>query len=100
MTADSASVLGARLVKVYKTRRRLDMYLYVDHREDLDRVPEGLLERFGRPELALTLSLDPGRRLARANAVDVLSQIDASGYYLQMPPADGSVDAEVRDAAD
>ena len=40
-----------RLVKVYKTRRKPDMYLYVDFAEDLGRVPESLLEQFGVPEL-------------------------------------------------
>ena len=71
------------------------MYLYVDHREDLARVPEGLLERFGSPELALTLTLTASRKLARADAGEVLKQITAEGYYLQMPPTDGGVDAEI-----
>jgi uncharacterized protein YcgL (UPF0745 family) len=87
--------IKTRLVKVYKTRRKLDMYLYVDHREDLERVPEDLLERFGRPELAMSLSLHPGRKLARADAREVLAQIRSNGYYLQMPPADGGIDAEI-----
>ena len=79
-----------RLVKVYKTRRTLDMYLYVDFGDDLARVPEPLLERFGEPELALSLELTPDRTLARADAGDVLSSIDTAGYYLQLPPVDGT----------
>ena len=54
-----------RLVKVYKTRRKVDLYLYVDFEEDLGRVPDELLERFGRPELALSLKLSSTRPLAR-----------------------------------
>ena len=50
-----------RLVKVYKTRRKVDLYLYVDFEEDLGRVPDELLERFGRPELRPFRSA-PGQR--------------------------------------
>jgi len=82
-----------RVVRVYKSPRRAEMYLYVDFREDLARVPAPLLERFGAPESVLTLKLDAARRLARADAAQVLAQIERVGYYLQMPPpAAGSDD--------
>ena len=85
----------ARLVKVYKSRRKADMYLYVDFSEDLRRVPDTLLSQFGTPELALSLTLTPARRLAKAEAAAVLGAIDEAGYFLQMPPTDGGVDAEI-----
>lgn len=80
-----------RLVRVYKSRRKLDMYLYVDMAEDLARVPAPLLEQFGPPQPALTLKLTPERRLARANAAEVLEALDHQGYYLQLPPADEGI---------
>ena len=89
---------SARLVKVYKTRRKPDMYLYVDFAEDLGRVPESLLTQFGAPELALSLSLTPGKKLARVEAEAVLAAIAEVGYFLQMPPTDGGVDAEIERA--
>ncbi|MEZ5560208.1 MAG: YcgL domain-containing protein [Pseudomonadales bacterium] len=76
-----------RRVRVYRTRRRQEMYLYVDADEDLARVPDALLERFGVPIEALALDLHPGRPLARADVAEVLRQIEATGFYLQMPPA-------------
>ena len=82
---------AVKLVKIYKTRRRLDMYLYVDHSEDLARVPADLLERFGTPELAMTLKLTPDRKLARAAAEQVLTALDTQGFYLQMPPPDSEL---------
>ena len=88
-----------RLIKIYKTRRKQDMYLFVDFQDDLSRVPEALLEQFGTPEFALSITLTVERRLANANAAEVLEQIEAGGYYLQMPPADGGVDAEIRRSA-
>lgn len=88
----------SRLVKVYKTGRKPDMYLYVDFAEDLSRVPDSLLDQFGVPELALSLSLTAGKRLARADAGAVLHAIAETGYFLQMPPTDGGVDAQIERA--
>jgi uncharacterized protein YcgL (UPF0745 family) len=88
----------SRLVKVYKTRRKADMYLFVDFNEDLERVPESLLAQFGPPELALSLSLTPQRKLAQVEANAVLGAIAESGYFLQMPPTDGGVDAAIERA--
>ena len=76
-----------RLVKVYKSPRQLDLYLYVDFAEDLARVPEALLKRFGEPELALSMKLNSDRKLARAQSVEVLAQIASQGYFLQLPPS-------------
>ncbi len=89
---------SARLVKVYKTRRKPDAYLFVDFAEDLGRVPESLLEQFGVPELALSLSLTAERKLARVEAGTVLKAIAEMGYFLQMPPTDGGVDAQIERA--
>lgn len=80
-----------RLVKIYKSRRRLDMYLYVDHTEDLARVPDDLLERFGAPQLAMTLKLTPERKLARADAGQVLAALKNQGFFLQLPPSDAEL---------
>ena len=62
------------------------MYLYVDKQEDLSRVPPALLKQFGKPELAMTLLLQPERSLARVDVVKVLVELDELGFYLQMPP--------------
>ena len=92
-----------RVVRVYKSPRRAEMYLYVDFREDLARVPAPLLERFGAPQSVLTLKLDAARKLPRADAAQVLAQIESAGFYLQMPPAasptDGSAAAPLGPSA-
>ena len=75
-----------RFVRVYRSARKAEMYLYVDAGVDLGRVPDALLERFGRPVEALSLMLSPDRPLARADAGRVLEQIETEGFYLQMPP--------------
>lgn len=75
-----------RLVEVFRSSREEGCYLYVDKKEGLARVPAGLLERFGKPETAMTLLLEPTRKLASANAATVLDKIRDDGFYLQMPP--------------
>ena len=74
------------LCSIYRSSRVEGMYLYVDKKEDLARVPEELLATFGKPELAMTLALYPERKLARADINSVLAAIAEQGFYLQMPP--------------
>lgn len=75
-----------RLVQIFRSTRKEEMYLYVDKANGLADVPESLLARFGEPAAVMSLMLDPDRKLARANAAEVLEQIEAQGFYLQMPP--------------
>lgn len=85
-----------KLCSIYRSSRREGMYLYVDRVEDLARVPPSLLQRLGRLELAMTLALYPGRKLARAEAGDVLAAIADKGFYLQLPPADEASPGEAQ----
>ncbi|MCZ6710461.1 MAG: YcgL domain-containing protein [Gammaproteobacteria bacterium] len=78
----------SRLVKIYRSPIRQGLYLYVDFKEELQRVPEALLKRFGKPIEAMSLKLTPMRKLARADADSVLRNIEEAGYYLQLPPGD------------
>ena len=75
-----------RWVEIYRSPRKPEMYLYVDKKRALEDVPETLLAGFGEPQPVMSLMLEPGRKLARADAVQVLAQISAQGFYLQMPP--------------
>ena len=78
---------------IYKSTRREGMYLYVTGEEDFGPVPADLLALFGPPEPVMTLDLTGERRLARADAREVLHQLAAQGYYLQMPPSEAEVRA-------
>ncbi len=61
------------------------MYLYVIKQDGLTRVPESLMEKFGKAVHALTLVLTPERQLANADIAKVLASMTEKGYYLQMP---------------
>jgi uncharacterized protein YcgL (UPF0745 family) len=74
------------LCNIYKSRRKEETYLYVSLADDLARVPEFLLETFGRPELVTKMIITPERKFARADAEKVLASIKEKGFYLQLPP--------------
>ncbi|WP_101757113.1 YcgL domain-containing protein [Oceanicoccus sp. KOV_DT_Chl] len=83
-----------KICTIYRSPKKEGMYLYVDKKEDLERVPAVLLKKFGKPELAMTLVIEPTRKLARVDVTKVLAGLDAEGYFLQMPPqADASMRA-------
>ncbi len=75
-----------RLVQIYRSGRKEEMYLYVDKSRDLQDVPEAFLAQFGEATPVMTLLLTPQRKLARARAAEVLERIENDGFYLQMPP--------------
>ena len=76
-----------RLVEIFKSPRKQEMYLYVDKANGLKDIPDGLLDQFGEPEPVMVLALTADRALARADAGEVLAAIEAVGFYLQMPPS-------------
>ena len=75
---------------VYKSLRQFDYFLYVRSDEQFDRVPQGLKQLLGRLEKIMDLELHEGRRLAQADVVEVMRQIEEIGYFLQMPPRSGT----------
>ncbi|GAA6166557.1 YcgL domain-containing protein [Sessilibacter corallicola] len=70
---------------IYKSSKISDMYLYVVKQDGLTRVPEPLMEKFGKAVHAMTLVLTPERELANADIDKVLASMTENGYYLQMP---------------
>lgn len=71
---------------VLRSPREEGLYLYVKREEGLKHVPDALLNRFGKPQPAMTLVLTPERKLARTTAERVLACLEDPGYYLQLPP--------------
>ena len=74
------------LVNVFRSRRKADTYLYLPRGADFEQLPDALRQVFGAPELALSLNLEPGRKLARYTAEEVLAGLQDQGFFLQLPP--------------
>ena len=71
---------------VYKSNRKADSYIYLNQKDDFEKIPEQLLQLFGKPEFALEFELAEDRKLALADAKQVIQSLSEQGYYLQMPP--------------
>jgi len=79
------------LISVYKSKKKDEMYLFVAKQQGFSQLPDSLLKVYGQPEPVFDLLLTPAKKLARADAVEVLNEINEQGFYLQMPPADNEV---------
>lgn len=73
---------------IYKSIRKLDHYLFVATEESFSLVPKQLLDMLGRLEQVMELEPNSKSKLARADVTIVMQNLDNSGYYLQLPPAD------------
>lgn len=85
MSNDSSAGSIRKLCAIYKSAKKDEMYLYVDKKEELTRVPAPLLAIFGTAIPVTTMLIDANKKLARADAAQVLADIESRGFYLQMP---------------
>ena len=79
-----------RFCSVYKSSKKKEMYLYVDRKFDLKKLPESLAVFFDEPLLVLDMILTPDKKLARVSSEKVLEAIADKGFFLQMPPAENN----------
>ena len=71
---------------VYKSVKKADSYIFLDQKDNFSNIPEKLLLLFGAPQFTLEFDLTEDRKLALADATQVMQSIKEQGYYLQMPP--------------
>jgi uncharacterized protein YcgL (UPF0745 family) len=76
-----------QLLTVWRSPKKDEMYLYTNRLEVLKRVPDDLLEIFGKPQEVMGLPISEDKKLGRADAKKVMQEIKIKGYYLQLPPA-------------
>jgi len=75
-----------QLLTVWRSPKKDEMYLYTDRLEGLKRVPEELLKMFGVPKEVMGLPISEDKKLGRADAKKVMTEIKVKGFYLQLPP--------------
>jgi len=80
---------------VHKSLRQFDYFLFVKKDDGFTCVPEALKSLLGNLEEIMELELHAQRTLAQADVVEVMAQIEAQGYFLQMPPRQGLDDSVV-----
>ena len=65
---------------IYRSSKKDEMYIYIE------KVPEAVLQAFGRATFVMHLELAPTRKLARVNVLHVLDSLQTKGFFIQMPP--------------
>ncbi|PAJ76331.1 hypothetical protein CJF42_00060 [Pseudoalteromonas sp. NBT06-2] len=74
------------LSAIYKSKRKADTYLFVEKRDDFSKVPEVLLDTFGKPVFVMLINISKRDSLAGADINKVKENLTEQGYYLQIPP--------------
>ena len=72
------------LCHIYRSNRKIDTYLYLVEKDDFSLVPEELLRVFGPPEFSFSFDLTRDRKLAKEDTSEVMENLKAQGYHLQL----------------
>jgi uncharacterized protein len=75
------------IAHIYKSARKPDTYLYLREKDQFARVPATVMAPLGACDWVMQIELHDGRKLARADATVVRQNLEALGFYLQMPPS-------------
>ncbi|MDW6003619.1 YcgL domain-containing protein [Vibrio mangrovi] len=73
------------LCSIYKSAKKEGAYLYIEKKDDFSKVPEALLQMFGRPVLVMIMNLE-GKTLANVDIEKVKTSLKDDGFFLQLPP--------------
>ena len=69
---------------IYRSERKADTYLYLLEKDDFSCVPDELLKVFGEPQFSFQFELSGNRKLAKEDSAEVIANLQAHGYHLQM----------------
>lgn len=77
---------------VYKGDRKEDHFVYLKEELDLNApeqsLPDAIVTLMGEFSLVLEFDLTSDRKLPQADAAQILTDMDAQGFYLQIPKKD------------
>ena len=82
----SSGLDGKVLCKIFRSERQQGAYLYTTLDQGLEPVPGLLLSKLGDLTEAMSMLLEPNRKLANADSEVVIAALRDDGFYLQMPP--------------
>ena len=71
---------------IFKSAKKNDFYLFIKADMEFESLPRELQNSFGTPIFVMDLTIDEQRSLARADPLMVLSALEETGFYLQLPP--------------
>ena len=71
---------------IYKSLKKDYLYLYLVNRDDFSKVPEELLNNFGKLEFVMEIELTEDKNLAKEEAKKVIESLNTKGFFIQLPP--------------
>jgi len=72
---------------IYKSQKKEELYLYIAKKDDFSDVPQELYDSMGKePVFVMELELNAERPLAREDVTQVMKNLQAQGFHVQMPP--------------
>ncbi|MFY8327340.1 YcgL domain-containing protein [Pseudoalteromonas sp. ZZD1] len=84
------------LTAVYKSKKKVDTFLFVEKRDDFSKVPEPLMAMFGQPQYVMIINLAKREHLGGADLNTVKQALTDDGFYLQLPPPEENLLAEFK----
>ena len=84
------------LTAVYKSKKKADTFLFVEKRDDFDKVPEPLMAMFGQPLYVMIIILAKREHLGGSDLEAVKGALSDQGYYLQLPPPEQNLLSQLR----
>ena len=73
-------------VKIFRSSKKADTYIYLPIEVEFDDLPEALRKQFGRTVFVMELLLTTSLKLALFDAATVMQGIAKDGFFLQFPP--------------
>lgn len=83
---ERAATLPDIEVKIFRSSKKLDTYIYLPIEAEFDDLPEALRKQFGRTVFVMELLLTTSLKLALFDAATVMQGIAKDGFFLQFPP--------------
>ncbi len=77
---------------IYRSSKKDEMYIYIarpnypddtEQTDPFEKVPEAVLQAFGRATFVMHLELAPTRKLARVNVLHVLDSLQTKGFLFR-----------------
>ena len=71
---------------IYKSLKKDYLYLYINKKDDFSKVPDALINSFGKIKFVMDLELSPELKLAREDAGKIIESLMGQGFFVQLPP--------------
>ncbi|OCG57150.1 hypothetical protein A9G38_00940 [Gilliamella sp. Imp1-1] len=69
---------------IYRSTKKENCYLYMEHKNDFSTIPEKVMSIFGSPVFVMKVLLDGKRKFVVGTATEIEEKIKTDGFFLQM----------------